>query len=55
MKQRLNLITLGDEDLPGARRFYEALGWHSDSEPDSDAFWTQPGAQAARSETLSVG
>jgi uncharacterized protein len=27
MKQRLNVLTLGVEDVPRARVFYEALGW----------------------------
>lgn len=27
MDQRLTVITLGVQDLPRARRFYEALGW----------------------------
>jgi hypothetical protein len=27
MDQRVSLITLGVDDLPAARRFYEALGW----------------------------
>src|SRR4051794_14080194 len=27
MDQRVSLITLGVDDLPAAKRFYEALGW----------------------------
>jgi len=30
MDQRLSLITLGVEDVPRSRRFYEGLGWHVD-------------------------
>jgi catechol 2,3-dioxygenase-like lactoylglutathione lyase family enzyme len=34
VEQRLSLVTLGVTDLGRARRFYEALGWRSDSEPE---------------------
>src|SRR3954453_16117310 len=34
MEQRVSLITLGVADLARARRFYEALGWHSDTDPE---------------------
>ena len=27
MQQRINVVTLGVEDVPRARQFYEALGW----------------------------
>jgi predicted lactoylglutathione lyase len=27
MKQRLNVLTLGVDDVPRAKKFYEALGW----------------------------
>ncbi len=30
MEQRISLVTLGVEDLPRARRFYEALGAFAD-------------------------
>jgi uncharacterized protein len=44
MEQRLSLITLGVDDLARARRFYEALGWHSDSALESDVvFFTSGG------------
>jgi catechol 2,3-dioxygenase-like lactoylglutathione lyase family enzyme len=29
MEPRISLITLGVADMPRARRFYEALGWHA--------------------------
>ena len=28
MEQRISLVTLGVDDLPRTRGFYEALGWH---------------------------
>ena len=34
MEQRFSLITLGVADLARARRFYEAMGWHSDTDPE---------------------
>jgi predicted lactoylglutathione lyase len=43
MEQRLSLITLGVEDLPRARRFYEALGWTTRAEPDDDVVFFQAG------------
>lgn len=36
MKQRVNLITLGTRNLTRARRFYEALGWTTNAEPEDD-------------------
>jgi len=33
MEQRLSLVTLGVSDLARSRRFYEQLGWHSDTDP----------------------
>ena len=44
MKQRVNLITLGVGDLGRARRFYEALGWHTGAAPDDDVVFFQAGA-----------
>jgi catechol 2,3-dioxygenase-like lactoylglutathione lyase family enzyme len=42
--QRLSLVTLGVRDLARARAFYEALGWKSPCEPDSDVvFFQSPG------------
>ena len=43
MEQRVSLITLGVADLPRARRFYEALGWRSASEPGADIAFFQTG------------
>jgi uncharacterized protein len=31
MDQRLNIITLGVDDVPRARAFYERLGWQHSS------------------------
>ena len=41
MDQRLSLITLGVSDLPRARAFYEALGWHTKAAPDDDVVFFQ--------------
>jgi uncharacterized protein len=43
VKPRLSLVTLGVRDLARARRFYEALGWESECEPDSDVVFFQSG------------
>lgn len=43
MEQRVSLITLGVRDLPRARRFYEALGWHTAAAPDDDIVFFQAG------------
>jgi predicted lactoylglutathione lyase len=43
MDQRLSLITLGTEDLQRARAFYEALGWHTNADPDDDVVFFQAG------------
>ena len=43
MEQRISLVTLGVADLERARRFYEALGWKSDSKPDQDVVFFQAG------------
>lgn len=43
MEQRVSVITLGVADLARARRFYEALGWRSQSEPESDVVFFQAG------------
>jgi predicted lactoylglutathione lyase len=37
MEQRLSLITLGVEDVRGARDFYEALGWRNDGGVDNES------------------
>jgi predicted lactoylglutathione lyase len=43
MEQRFSLVTLGVADLGRARRFYEALGWKTASEPDADVVFFQAG------------
>ena len=43
MEQRISLVTLGVADLERARRFYEALGWKSDSKPDQGVVFFQAG------------
>ena len=43
MKQRVNVITLGVADLERARRFYEALGWKTNTEPEADVVFFQAG------------
>jgi hypothetical protein len=41
MEQRVSLITLGVSDLARARRFYEALGWHTNAAPEDDVVFFQ--------------
>ena len=43
MEQRLSLVTLGVADLARARSFYEALGWHSDTDPELGVAFFQAG------------
>jgi catechol 2,3-dioxygenase-like lactoylglutathione lyase family enzyme len=43
MEQRISLITLGVADVARSRRFYEALGWSTDSPPDGDVMFFQAG------------
>jgi uncharacterized protein len=43
VKQRVNVITLGVEDLARSRRFYEALGWTTNAAPDDDVVFFQAG------------
>jgi predicted lactoylglutathione lyase len=43
MEQRVSLVTLGVRDLARARAFYEALGWQSRCEPDSEVVFFQAG------------
>jgi catechol 2,3-dioxygenase-like lactoylglutathione lyase family enzyme len=43
MEQRISLVTLGVEDLPRARAFYEALGWSGAQQPDSSVAFFQAG------------
>jgi catechol 2,3-dioxygenase-like lactoylglutathione lyase family enzyme len=43
MEQRLSLVTLGVEDLPRARAFYEALGWSGARQPDDEVCFFQVG------------
>jgi len=43
VKQRVNLITLGVDDLGRARRFYETLGWTTGADPGDDVVFFQAG------------
>jgi catechol 2,3-dioxygenase-like lactoylglutathione lyase family enzyme len=43
VEQRISLVTLGVADLRRARGFYEALGWTTSAEPDSDVVFFQTG------------
>src|SRR3954453_7179543 len=43
MEQRVSLVTLGVRDLARARAFYEALGWHTNAEPDDGVIFFQAG------------
>jgi predicted lactoylglutathione lyase len=43
VEQRLSLVTLGVDDLSGARAFYEGLGWVTRAAPDDDVVFFQAG------------
>ena len=43
MDPRVSLVTLGVHDLERSRRFYEALGWRSDSKPEDGVVFFQSG------------
>jgi catechol 2,3-dioxygenase-like lactoylglutathione lyase family enzyme len=43
MEQRLSLVTLGVSDLARAKRFYEALGWVTNTDPELDVVFFQAG------------
>jgi catechol 2,3-dioxygenase-like lactoylglutathione lyase family enzyme len=43
MEQRVSVITLGVDDLERARRFYEALGWRSDTLVELEVVFFQAG------------
>ena len=43
MEPRVSLVTLGVADLERSRRFYEALGWRSDSKPEDGVVFFQSG------------
>lgn len=43
MRQRVTVITLGVHDLTRARRFYEALGWHTGAASEDDVVFFQAG------------
>jgi catechol 2,3-dioxygenase-like lactoylglutathione lyase family enzyme len=43
MDPRVSLVTLGVADLERSRRFYEALGWRSDSKPEDGVVFFQSG------------
>src|ERR671918_411373 len=43
MEQRLSLVTLGVADLARAKRFYQALGWVTNTDPELDVAFFQAG------------
>jgi predicted lactoylglutathione lyase len=43
MEPRVSLVTLGVADLERSRRFYEALGWRSDSNSEDGVVFFQSG------------
>ena len=43
VEQRLSLVTLGVSDIARSRRFYEALGWSTDSEAGDDVVFFRAG------------
>ena len=43
MEQRVSLVTLGVSDLERSRRFYEALGWVTNSDPEQGVAFFQAG------------
>jgi catechol 2,3-dioxygenase-like lactoylglutathione lyase family enzyme len=43
VEQRISLVTLGVDDLPRARCFYEALGWGGARQPDDEVCFFQAG------------
>jgi len=43
VEQRVSVVTLGVSDLDRARRFYEALGWSSNSTPEDGVVFFQSG------------
>jgi len=43
VKPRVSVITLGVSDLSRSRRFYEALGWTSRSDPGADVVFFESG------------
>jgi predicted lactoylglutathione lyase len=45
--QRVTLVTLGVRDLPRARAFYKALGWHPHTEEDRISFYQMHGQALA--------
>ncbi len=48
MDARISVITLGGEDVPRARTFYQALGWPLSGEPeDGVAFFRNAGSRLA--------
>jgi predicted lactoylglutathione lyase len=44
VEPRVSLITIGVADLERSRRFYEALGWRSDSKPEEGVVFFQSGS-----------
>jgi len=44
MEPRVSLITIGVGDLERSRKFYEALGWRTDSKPEDGVVFFQSGS-----------
>jgi catechol 2,3-dioxygenase-like lactoylglutathione lyase family enzyme len=43
MEQRISVVTLGVDDLERSRRFYEAIGWHSNTPIELEVVFFQAG------------
>lgn len=43
VESRISLVTLGVDDLPRSRAFYEALGWSGTQQPDDEVCFFQAG------------
>jgi uncharacterized protein len=43
VRQRISVVTLGAGDLTRARRFYQALGWHTNAGEQDDVVFFQAG------------
>jgi uncharacterized protein len=43
VRQRISVVTLGVGDLARARRFYQALGWHTNAREQDDVVFFQAG------------
>ncbi|MEO5352466.1 MAG: VOC family protein [Magnetococcus sp. XQGC-1] len=54
MEQRLSLVTLGVQDLPRARAFYESLGWQASPASCAEVCFFQTGSMAVALYPLSA-